>query len=394
MMATNVQHLLITGSTSNIGAEFVKRFLETTDAHLWLMVRKLPEARDPKRRFDQSMQRRYPGLDLTRYHGRIHIFSGDLTKRNLGIIDSVFAELQRTGIREVFHFAASTDRKSFSKDTLFNVNFEGTLRLQRFCQKIGVKTFNHISWLYAGDRAQDDYLNFLENAQDFSNINEFIHRLTTATLIRRCREVNMTYRIVQAGSFMDLEDHFEISHRWYYYVCKAIFDLVAGYRKVGKSSVPEIVFPAAEVPMHVTTPRFAAHIFAALYEEGTSSLNQIYDVWNQRVSVKKLLRIVSKEFSHIQFRFEEDPRKLPLLERFLLKRSFIFFDYLLKHRLFLPDVRIDELRKKYEIKEPLFNEEELGSLAKECSRLYRLDPHHTGLPWALQAGLQLWRKIS
>lgn len=380
-MSATSSRVLITGATSRVGGELVLRMLRDTNAQLYLLVRKLPNARDPKKRLEIALKLIDSNFNYGDFEDRIHVFSGDLAKRALGIQDTVFEELVKSGIDEVFHLAAFTDRRHFTKDNLLTTNLEGSLRLLRLSKRLRVRTFNHLGLLYASqtqrDPLKDDYLSYIERTNDFNNLNEFVHRLTTASVMKRAQEDGLTYRIFQPASFIEFGSQSSLASRWYYYVFRSVFDVATNYLRMRKNNRVQIAFPAAAVPLYLSTPDYVAQLILAAHLEGTSTLNQIFDVWSQRVNVRDLLQIISKEYPWIQFRWVESRRDLPRLERDIFKRSLIFFEYLMRERVYLPDPRIQELESKYRIPQPVIDEAELRSLARECHRIYSQDPERT-----------------
>lgn len=386
--------IFVTGSTSKLGINFTVKMLEKTDAELWLLVRKLPHARDPWKRLELCLELQNSNLRLRNYSDRVHVVVGDIGKRNLGVSDSDFEILKNAGIREVFHLAALTERPNSTKENLLNVNYEGTSRLLRFSKILGVKIFNHLSWLYSSSEnlghnsGVENYLEFLDETDNFDEINEFVHRLTAASVISKSFELGLAFRIFESAYFVDLENHQKISGRWFYALCRSIFDAAYAYRKAGARPPTSIRFPATDASIFMTTPGVVADFLVAAYLEESSSIGQVYQIFNSKIAVQDFLKILSQEFPGINLQFTSDKSDMSFLERKLFSRSSRFLEYLRKYKKFMPDPKVHQMVEDHRILSPLFDENAFRSLAKTCLQMYRLDSEKTPLSLPLRAFLK------
>ena len=260
--------------------------------------------------------------------------------------------------------------------------------------KLGASVFNHLGWLYSSQGSlgpasgAENYLDYLDQASDFNNISEFVHRMTTGLVVTKAASLGMAYRIVEPGYLIDLENHQKISHRWFYYVFRSVFDVAYAYRKLGAKTPTRVRFPAADVPIFLTTPAVVSDFLVGVYLKGQSSLGQVYQVFNAKVSVRDLLRMISKEFPGVELEFAVDKKELPLLERQIFRRSFIFFEYLMKHKRFMPDPKVHQIAEDFKINSPIFDEAAFRALARSCLNIYRLDSEKIALPFAFHSLLK------
>lgn len=396
---TKPNRILITGVTSKVGMNLLSKLLSTTDAEIWLPIRKLPEQREPWERLKASSKLQNSELELDAYKKRIKVFSADLTKRQMGIRDEVFFEMKKKGVDEVFHLAADTDRRYFSKDRLYKVNFEGTQRLLNLCRQLRVKRINHLCWLYAAyplteitDESCHDYLNFLESHEDFNNLNEFVQQITLQHLIRRCKEMNMDYRVISSAYQLDIENFEGIHKRWFHQVICLIRALASTRKSLNKQQRARVVFPAAKTPIYMTSPRYVADVMVALMLEGQDTCNRFYHIFNERRCVRELISTALEVMWDVEIEFTEDLESIPFIERQFFKRSFVFFEYLMQKKSFKADPELPNLEIKYNFTPPQFDKSSLKALADRSYQLAQSD-RSLRLPRGLYLGLKYGHRL-
>jgi len=364
---------LITGATSQLGLSLVERLLDDPSHFLYILIRKTPDRRQIQLFWNELVQR-HP--QIVSQSDRIRLIQGDLTKRGLGISDDDFEHLKSVQINEVFHLAAFTDRKAFSKENLLATNYEGTHRLLRASKLWGVKTFNHLGWLYASPSSfnhQDDYLQHFETQKDYNNLNEFIHRMTTALILKESPHLGINFRIFQSGLLLDDIQKSKKLNPWHELVLHPIFEMAARKNAGEWSRRVSVSFPAAQVPVYLTTSEHVAHIISAAKARGENTENQLFEIFSHSFIVRDLLALVTEEIPEIQLQFVSSSRQLPSIERKVLKNSLVFFEYLLKQKTFERSEALLSLEREAHRSIPEFKREFLKGIIRNCFNKYKME---------------------
>jgi thioester reductase-like protein len=360
--------LFITGATSKVGEYLVQKLLAKTDSRLFLLIRKLPDERNIEKRFWRIFEGKVSRED---FNSRIRLVSGDLGKRNLGIRESLLEELGLAEIQEVFHLAMFCDRKEFTKDSLLSLNYNGTESVLNLAQRIGASTFNHLGFLYAGawpSSKDTDYLNFFETHSDFNNLNEFVHRMTMRLVVRRCEDHKMHYRIVNPAYLVDTETPPLIENQWYTYILQPIFQLADTY---SRWKLPLILPASSEQSLALTTPEFVADVLFALYTDGSSTTDQLFNVYTERRRVRDLLSLIPKLTADLSVEFVESLEEIPWAERKIFEKSLIFFEYFLKDFDLSPDSQVADLVRRHQISTPRISNEIFLEIGREFQKQFR-----------------------
>ncbi len=140
----------ITGATGLLGTEVVSRILETTDDHLYVLVR-------AGNREEASLRLKslwcYDAKLSSAVDQRVFPVVGDITLENLGISDSDRHHLL-SETTHLIHCAADTGVQQ-SKQTLWQINVEGTRRVAELAKSMPrLQRFNHISTAYVAGTAR------------------------------------------------------------------------------------------------------------------------------------------------------------------------------------------------------------------------------------------------
>lgn len=127
--------VFLTGTTGFLGGKLLTNLLQTTNHKLFVLVRDIKKAK-------QLVAELPEGADK-----RIHILSGDITKKNCGLNDKEIQEL--TGKVQLFyHLAALVKFDEELRDELFSINYDGTQNALGLAKLLSVQKFFYISTAY------------------------------------------------------------------------------------------------------------------------------------------------------------------------------------------------------------------------------------------------------
>lgn len=144
--------ILLTGATGFLGAQIVQRILDKTEHSIITLVR----ANDNETALRRLKRTWWDFPELLRAIGtRVKVFSGDVTKPQLGLDDTTYSELLKR-INYIIHTAADM-RLDGPLNELRRTNVIGTANVLELAQKAnkdhGLVRFSHVSTAYvAGGR--------------------------------------------------------------------------------------------------------------------------------------------------------------------------------------------------------------------------------------------------
>jgi amino acid adenylation domain-containing protein/thioester reductase-like protein len=134
-------NVLLTGATGFLGSHLLKDLLTMTDAEVYCLIRENSQT-EAEHRLANVLDFYFPGAIIHAVLKRVHVYHGDITLPNWGLIDSQFKELDQT-INTVIHSAALV--KHYGGYNQFEqVNVNGTKSILDFCMQ-GNKRFHYIS---------------------------------------------------------------------------------------------------------------------------------------------------------------------------------------------------------------------------------------------------------
>ncbi|MFT5163168.1 MAG: amino acid adenylation domain-containing protein/thioester reductase-like protein [Alteromonadaceae bacterium] len=100
------RHILLTGATGYLGSYLLHNLLQTTDAHIYLIIR-ATDNQGAKERLSAVLQHYFQQPQLAEHH-RLTLWCGDLRQQHLGLSDDQYQHLART-IDAIYHSAANVN---------------------------------------------------------------------------------------------------------------------------------------------------------------------------------------------------------------------------------------------------------------------------------------------
>src|SRR4030042_2889836 len=145
-----MSNIFITGGTGFLGSDLICEILNSSSNHIYALVRARNITHARRKLFNILEKLSQPrGLNRAA-RKRIHVYKGDITRKNLDLKRNDLNKLVKT-IDVIFHSAASTNLKSPLKK-IRRINVNGTKRVLDFallCQRQGrLKKVYHISTVY------------------------------------------------------------------------------------------------------------------------------------------------------------------------------------------------------------------------------------------------------
>jgi thioester reductase-like protein len=161
--------VLLTGATGFVGMEILARYLERTDATIFVAVRSRDQA-EAEARVDGTLECLFG--DSRAYRQRVNALRADIERPGLGLIEGECQSLAEH-VTEVVHCAASVSF-SLPLGQSRQVNVEGTrhmLELGELCQRRGgLERFLYISTAYVAGRHGGEFgEDELDIGQSFRN---------------------------------------------------------------------------------------------------------------------------------------------------------------------------------------------------------------------------------
>ncbi len=159
--------IFLTGFPGFLGSELVERLLarysDSTTITCLIQNKFRPQAMQRVAEIEDE----HPG-----WAGRIQLLEGDITRSDLGLDDSQFAQLQNDTL-EIFHLAA-VYALGVPRDLAMRVNVDGTRHMLRFAEQCPQLTrFQYVSTCYVSGRHEGLFTEQdLANGQSFNNFYE------------------------------------------------------------------------------------------------------------------------------------------------------------------------------------------------------------------------------
>lgn len=160
--------IFITGATGFVGSNLAYAFLNQGH-NLKCLVR----GKNAEERVNNLFRQLYKDTEeYNKAKAKLEIISGDITKKNLGILIREAKRLSRE-IESVFHCAASVSFDEAEKDKIKKQNIGGTENLLNFMHQNELHELHYISTAYvAGQREGVIYEEELNKGQIFNNTYE------------------------------------------------------------------------------------------------------------------------------------------------------------------------------------------------------------------------------
>ena len=198
---TTVKNIFLTGATGVLGARLLMEILKSTDANVYCLsrdenhVQALERIKDLLFVYD-------PSRELEEQLWRIIPVSGDVSQENLGLEDSVYAELADS-MDLLFHCAASVNLIS-SYEKIAPVNYVGTQNIIDFCLAGNIPLLFASSFSMIGDKLNEDgftmYENQLDVGQEFEELNYERSKFESERLIHEESSNGLSWAIVRPGN--------------------------------------------------------------------------------------------------------------------------------------------------------------------------------------------------
>jgi myxalamid-type nonribosomal peptide synthetase MxaA len=144
--AGEIHNLLLTGATGFLGTHIVAEILNTTNAHIYCLVRS--KRNDDSRNRIENQMKRYQvwGRDeawISAWKNRLHVVDGDVTLPRLGMSDSDYETLARN-VDAIFHGAAHVNF-IYPYEALRATNVLGIHKIIQFAFYARIKPVHHLS---------------------------------------------------------------------------------------------------------------------------------------------------------------------------------------------------------------------------------------------------------
>jgi len=142
----DIKKVLLTGATGFLGAYTVAEILNTTQAHIYCLVRP-KRGENSKERIERQMKRYQVWSEenawLSAWKSRLHIVEGDVTLPRLGMKDSDYETLARD-VDAIFHGAAHVNF-IYPYEALRATNVLGIHEIIQFAFYASIKPVHHLS---------------------------------------------------------------------------------------------------------------------------------------------------------------------------------------------------------------------------------------------------------
>ena len=163
--------VFLTGATGYIGTSLLRKWLESSEAALVLLVRG-KHGEDPATRIGSSLAALYPAADAARFSARIEIASGDVSLDGFGLDEGLYRDLA-SRVSHIVHCAAAA-RFDLSLEDARRTNVGGTRNVLDFGRACGaLARVDYIGTAYvAGTRTGIIREDELDEGQEHRNTYE------------------------------------------------------------------------------------------------------------------------------------------------------------------------------------------------------------------------------
>ncbi len=190
---------LITGGTGFMGSHFLLE-LHCNASHTTVLVR----GENPGQSFARLSEKVQGAasscarsMDSALFERRVNVVVGDICQDACGVSDQDVGRLAGC-IDELWHFAASLQFETRSRDKIFKHNVDGVRQVIALAAKLGCQRFVYISTAYTVGCAGGDVAELLHNPQGpFNNLYEESKCLAEHVVSQECQRLGMQARILR-----------------------------------------------------------------------------------------------------------------------------------------------------------------------------------------------------
>ena len=298
------EEVLITGYPGFLGKQVAHRLLsEHPEAKLTLLVE------ENQHKEAERELRRHAGSD----HKRARIWSGDVTKMDLGLSGPEIDYLD-TNVTHIFHLAAIQSPRA-SKNTLYRTNVEGTRNVVDLAKEMHrLKRLVHVSSCYvSGERSGVIMEDELDEGQSFRSAYE--RSKFRAEKIMRLAMDDLPVTIVRPSIVIGDSATGEIDR----------FDGVYGMGILMVTSPVAIPLPlpgAANAPLHVVPVDFVTRAMLALAQSPEAAGATFHLVDPNPLSGRKVYELVAQKAGRkiprvsLSYSFARRLLRMPLIEKY------------------------------------------------------------------------------
>ncbi|WP_100333997.1 SDR family oxidoreductase [Bacillus alkalisoli] len=148
-------NIFLTGATGFLGGKLIRQLLDKGHS-LHILARNIDKA-----------ERLIESVSSKEQHN-ITIYKGDITGKNLGLTNEAILNLTNN-VDVFYHLAALVKFDEELRDTLMNINLQGTKEALAVAKKLGVKKFFHVSTAYTVGTDNVGYESLSQPGREFFN---------------------------------------------------------------------------------------------------------------------------------------------------------------------------------------------------------------------------------
>lgn len=127
--------IFLTGATGFLGGKLLTNLLQSTEHHLYVLVRNIDRAEKTVAQLPHEAKH------------RVHLVKGDVTEVNCGLSQTAIEELKGK-VDIVYHLAALVKFDEELRDELFSINLTGTKHVLELSKELGISKFFYVSTAY------------------------------------------------------------------------------------------------------------------------------------------------------------------------------------------------------------------------------------------------------
>ncbi|UCE67236.1 MAG: SDR family oxidoreductase [Candidatus Zixiibacteriota bacterium] len=236
--------VFLTGATGFVGRNLIPRILRLDpNIKLVLLIRGKTD-HDVKRRFEELIESLRTDTDMEETADRITPIRGDITLKNLGILEPIYNKLARE-VTHIIHAAANVNFQQTLEEARC-VNLGGTRNVIKFadCARINgnLKRFAYVGTAYiSGNRKGLIFENELDYPRKFANAYER-SKFETEKLLQHWKTMLpiTIFRpsIIVGDSTTGITSAFNVIYSPLKFICRGFVRILPGSRKTALDVVP------------------------------------------------------------------------------------------------------------------------------------------------------------